>query len=454
MKHGHGKTTKPQARGLLNKLSLEPSVLKRLPLAIVICLACGALRESPAQDAILALPEVAEGGLPWMAPAADDIGRLSEFRNERFDANRRGLENKFTGFPDFSGGLTVYGKDAAIKIGGYVKADLITDFDPIESTDAFDTGSILTDAPDRRNSRFHAKATRLSFDTRWKLSDEVARAFIEVDFFGESTSANAALRLRHAYGTLGNLTVGQTWTTFTDPSAVPQTLDFEGGVSNVNRRQGLVRVTMPLAIDGVSFAVGVENPRISLEIPAGLQGEARTETPDFITNLRFEQDWCEFQIAMVLRELGFQPVGQKVQTDTAWGFNFTGSVRALEDTKAYYQITFGEGIGSYRGSPDVVATSSTTAEVLPIFGWMIGVRHRWSDSLTSNLTFSELYADPILGQAPSNLRDTSYLAVNVIQNPYQNVFWGIEYLHGTRRDQSLARAAADRIQVSCGFFLP
>lgn len=429
-------------------------MLQRLPLAILFCIACGGLRETAAQDPQIVFPQVTEGALPWLPRGVGEVNQLNQFQNDRFDSNTRGSGNSFTDFPDFSSGLTVYGEEAALKIGGYVKADLITDLDPIASTDAFDTGSILTDAPDRRNSRFHAKATRLSFDTRWKISEEVARAFIEVDFFGESSTANAALRLRHAYGTLGNLTVGQTWTTFTDPSAVPQTLDFEGGVSNVNRRQGLVRVTTPLAIDGLSFAVGVENPRITLEVPAGVQGEARTETPDFITNLRFEQDWCEFQIAMVLRELGFQPEGQKVQTDTAWGFNFTGSVRARDATKAYYQITFGEGIGSYRGSPDVVATSNTTAEILPIFGWMIGVNHSWSDSLTSNLTFSELYADPIPGQDPGNLRDTSYFAVNLIQNPYENVFWGVEYLHGTRRDQSLARGEANRIQVSCGFFLP
>ncbi len=386
--------------------------------------------------------------------AKDQSTSPSFFRNARFDDLPRGIGTNFTDFPEFGDGLTIYGNSAALKIGGYVKADLITDFDAIDSTDTFDTGTILPGTAKRRNARFHARQTRLSFDTRWRVNQEVARAFIEVDFFGDRTGANNSLRLRHAYGRLGNLTVGQTWTTFTDPSAVPQTLDFEGAVSNVNRRQGLVRLQKQLPLDGFSLAVAVEDPRIDLEIPSGIQGAARTETPDFISHLRYEQDWCEFQIAMVLRELGFQPVGQRVQTGTAWGFNFTGSMKARDATKAYYQITFGEGIGSYRGSPDVVATSATTAEILPVFGWMVGLKQSWSDRVSSNLTYSELYVDAIPGQSPDNLLDTSYFAVNLIQNPYESVFWGVEYLHGTRRNQSFASASASRVQLSFGFFLP
>lgn len=378
---------------------------------------------------------------------------ISSFLNPQFDG-REGALNDFNDFPEFVDGLTILSDAAALKIGGYVKADFIADFDPITSTDTFDTGTIELGSAPRRNSRLHARQTRLSFDTRWKLSNDIARAFIEVDFFGDRTGTNNSLRLRHAFGTLGYLTVGQTWTTFTDPSAVPQTLDFEGSVSNVNRRQGILRLEAPIWMDGLTWAASIENPRISLEIPAGVQGDARTESPDFVSRLRFEQDWCEFQAAMVLRELGFQPTNQTVRADLAWGFNFTGSIQNKNNTKAYYQITFGEGIGSYRGSPDVVATSSTTAEILPVFGWMVGLKHNWTERTTSNATYSELHAQSIAGQALDNLRSTSYLALNVIHTPYERVFLGAEFLHGTRQNQSFDQADATRLQVSCGFMLP
>ena len=222
----------------------------------------------------------------------------------------------------------------------------------------------------------------------------------------------------------------------------------------MNRRQGLVRLDLPLGDSGWSWAISLEDPRIEIDIPIGITGEGRTETPDVITHVKLERDRSDFQAAFVIRELGFQPVGDPVLTDTAWGLNFTGSAKFLEDTRVYSQITFGEGIGSYRGSPDVVSTGPNTAEILPMFGWMIGLKHVWNDRLTSNLTYSELTLDPIAGQAGTNLRSTNYLAVNLIHNPIDRVFIGIEYLYGIRENQNSDQADATRLQMSFGFYLP
>ena len=53
-----------------------------------------------------------------------------------------GVGTDFYSPPEFKGGLIVYGEDVAMKIGGYVKADFIYDFDPIDSTDSFVTTNI------------------------------------------------------------------------------------------------------------------------------------------------------------------------------------------------------------------------------------------------------------------------------------------------------------------------
>ncbi|MEM9365496.1 MAG: DcaP family trimeric outer membrane transporter [Planctomycetota bacterium] len=377
------------------------------------------------------------------------------FRTDEFDApNTARLRNNFTEFPDFQGGLIVVGEQAALKIGGFIKADFISDLDAIDSTDSFDTSTIPVGVPDRQNARFHARQSRLSFDARWKLRDQVARAFVEADFFGDGADGSSAFRLRHAYGTLGRLTAGQTWTTFTDPSAVPQTLDFEGAVSSVNRRQGLIRLSVPLWMDGVSWAVALEDPRIVVEVPTGLDGEARMESPDFITHLRFEKDWGEFQSAFLVRELGFQRAGAAVESETAWGVNLSGSLLIGERVHLYSQVTFGNGIGSYRGSPDIVATGPTSASTLGVFGWMVSAKYAWTERLTSNVTYSRLKLENVAGQAANNLLSTDYLAVNLIHNPYERVFYGIEYLYGVRENVSRMDSSANRIQLSVGFYLP
>ena len=403
----------------------------------------------PAGQVRLAQYTPAEVAMPPASPTA--IALPQPLSIER-SLNVTGPANNFTAFPEFDGGITIGGESVAMKIGGYIKADLIKDFNAIESSDSFDTTSIPTNAEDYQNARMHARQSRLSFDTRWKTHEQTARAFVEGDFFGGQPD-NSSFRLRHAYGTLGHLTIGQTWTTFTDPSAVPQTLDVEGAVSNVNRRQGLVRWEQPFTRD-VSWAIGLENPRIDIEAPAQRMGNARTELPDFIARLRLERDWGEFQAASVIRTLGFQPLGANVIHETGWGLNFTGSFLLVDSTKAYFQITTGDGIGSYRGSPDVVATGPDTLALLDTFGWMVGVHHGWTESLTSNVTFSKLAVEDVPGQDATNLRGTTYLAANLIANPYERVFVGVEYLYGARQNVDGAVGSANRMQFSCGFFLP
>lgn len=383
---------------------------------------------------------------------AADVGQSFQLEGNEQGVDAR-LDNNFTAFPEFTGGIVVVGDDIAMKIGGYIKADLIKDFDAIGSTDSFDTTTIPTSGPNHKNARFHARQSRLSFDTRWHTEGHTVRAFVEGDFFG-GTPTSSDFRLRHAYGHIGRFTAGQTWTTFTDPAAVPQTLDFEGAVSNVNRRQGLIRWDQPVWDDFLTLAVALEDPQINVEAPSLVMGQGRTEFPDFITRARVERDWGELQAAYVLRRLGYQPNGDPVITGTGWGLNFTGSVFVMEDTKAYYQITFGKGIGSYRGSPDVVATGPDSAAIAGSFGWMVGVHHQWSDAWTSNVTFSKLLMEDLPGQDPDNLLSTTYLAVNLIANPYERVFCGIEYLYGVREDASGAEGDANRLQMSFGFFLP
>lgn len=398
------------------------------------------------------IPLVIDRGFPGSNPA---FRPMDSFEISDVDQRiKRQLQNTFTFDPSFDSGLSIFGQNAAMKIGGYVKADLIADLDAIDSTDTFDTVSIPTGGPSRRNVRFHARQTRLSFDTRWKVSDHIVRAFVETDFFGNLAGDNGQLRLRHAYGSLGRFTAGQTWTTFTDPSAVPQTLDFEGAVSNVNRRQALVRWDQPLPTGGLTWALAVEDPQIIVVAPPLVTGEGRTQSPDFLSRLRLEREFGDLQGALLLRELGYQPVGQSVISEIAWGFNFTGSLFLRETTKGYFQVTFGEGIGSYRGVPDVVATGPITASILPVFGWMVGIHHEWCDGLTSNVTYSQLSLENLTGEALGNLSDTDYFAVNLIANPYDRVFCGIEYLYGKREDVSGETGTAHRIQLSFGFFLP
>ncbi|TWU32037.1 DcaP family trimeric outer membrane transporter [Novipirellula artificiosorum] len=352
--------------------------------------------------------------------------------------------------PEFKGGLIVFGEDVAMKIGGYVKADFIYDFNPIDSTDSFVTTDIPVGAPARTNTRFHARQTRLSFDTRWASDAHPVRMFVEGDFFGDNNS----YRLRHAYGEVGSLLVGQTWTTFTDVASFPATLDFEGSVSSVNRRQALIRWTQPVLNENWTMAIAAENPQFDVVPPPGITGDSRTPSPDLVARLRLSEEWGQYQIACLYRLGGFQPTDERVITGSAWGINLTGATLLTDKSKFYHQIVFGDGIGSYRGLPDAAPETATTDKVLGFTGWMVGITWDWNDRLSSNLTYAENALDNSLLQAASDERQTTYLAVNAIWNPVARVKVGIEYLYGLLETVDRKKGDAHRIQSALIFDLP
>lgn len=352
--------------------------------------------------------------------------------------------------PSFEGGLIVFGPNVAMKFGGFVKADFIHDFNPINSTDSFITTDIPVGAPPRTNTRFHARQSRLSFDTRWISDAQVIRIYVEGDFFSEDDQ----FRLRHAYGEVGSLLVGQTWTTFTDVAAAPATLDFEGSVSNVNRRQAQARWTQTIFHDDISLALAVEDTRFIIDTPTGITGEPRNPSPDFVGHLRLMRERGQFQAAGLYRIVGFQPTGQAVITRAAWGFNFTGVYLLSDSTKAYSQIVFGEGIGSYRDLPDAAPTATDRSGLLSLFGWMVGITHDWNEDLSSNFTYAENSLGTTPFQNPNDVDETTYLAANLIWSPLERVKVGVEYLYGIRKNVNGATGDAHRIQASFIFDLP
>jgi hypothetical protein len=67
---------------------------------------------------------------------------------------------------------------------------------------------------------------------------------------------------------------------------------------------------------------------------------------------------------------------------------------------------------------------------------------------------SKLTLEDVPGQSPTNLHSTTYLAVNLIANPYEREFCGIEHPYGIREDVDRESGNANRLQMACGFNLP
>ncbi|MFN7451224.1 MAG: DcaP family trimeric outer membrane transporter [Pirellula sp.] len=384
-------------------------------------------------------------GSPSTSPSGLVSSRLSES-----DALSSGLN--FNQFPsDFGNGLTLSQDRWGVKFGGYVKADLIHDFHAIDSNDFFDPATIPVGEPDRTDSHFHVRQTRLNMDARW-ITDQgdPLRLMVEGDFFGEGNT----LRLRHAFGEYQSFIIGQTWTTFTHRAALPNTLDVVGDVASVGRRQAQVRFTHHFLEDRLTFAAAIEDSNVRVEEDLLAIGTPRSPLADFICRLRYNGENGQIQLATIFRQLGFQPNQSNVRTGVGTGLNATGYVDLTSRSRTYGGILWGEGIGNYRDLPDIALTSATSAVALESLAWYAGVHHQWAKNWSSNLTYSQGNIDNTPNQAASSVRRLQYCAVNLIWQPTPYTFAGTEYLWGERMNLDSHSDDANRVMISFGFLLP
>jgi hypothetical protein len=352
----------------------------------------------------------------------------------------------------FPKSIRIPGTQVSVGFGGYAKVDFIQDFDAIGNASEFKVNSIPvegTPASDQGGrTTIQAKETRFNVDFRSQASGSF-RAFFEGDFYGDGNS----FRLRHAFGVLGRVLGGQTWTTFMDISARPLTIDYEGPDAEVFVRQAMIRYTQPIS-EHWTWAIAVENPSPEFAVPAGATGSPRSDFPDVPTYFRFEKERGHVQLAALYRKIGFDGEGASQDESAAgWGLNGAFKVTVAGKDELMGQIAVGEGIGHYiealsGTNSDAVFTPSFELEALQAAAAVIGYTHHWSKSLRSGLAYAqaELDSDPSL--PTTQVRKTQDARANLIWTPHPLVDYGGEILWGRFEDQAGDEGEAWRFQFA------
>lgn len=356
-------------------------------------------------------------------------------------------------------GFTVGG--FTFKPGGRIKLDIIRDFKPIDNEDSFDTRSIPIDAIDRTNSNLIAKESRLFLDIRGKVDDHELRMYIEGDFYGTSS----AFRLRHAYGTYKGLLAGQYWSTFVDEDNLPRTIDFEAPTAFAQIRQAQLRYTFKFG-GGGTWALAVEDNKSSIILPENIPGRAEFPSPDFVTRFRFDfarghiatsafVGASRFRADSLLDTDNFDDVDP--DTVRLWGTALSANFKTLGRDTIYGVVTYGEGIGRYRGGITAVPDENGRLHAVQAIAFMGGYEHFWATRWSTNGVYSTGDADEQPFYTEDVNRRLTYGAINLLYWFLGDRGWmGVEYLYGKREVFAVDpnSATAHRVQYAVRFNLP
>lgn len=287
-----------------------------------------------------------------------------------------------------------------ISFGGYIKVDArYVDGDVAYRPFWIGAGTKL----DESASQLNLNANETRFNMKYSHGDVMG--FIEMDFLGgggnEIVSNSANPRIRHAFIKYKDVIAGQTWSTFMNTSAIPETADFAGATTGlVFIRQGQVRYTTG------NFQVALENP----ETWGG--DTANDNLPDVIARYNMQGDWGSVSVSALARQLN-TTLGN---SETAIGASIAGRINTVGKDDFRFQLHQGE-LGRYVGvafTKDVVGeqVEETTA-------YLAAYRHFWNDTLRTTILYGRAEAD-ISGA------DRSQWSVNLFDNLTKQLAVGVE----------------------------
>jgi len=348
--------------------------------------------------------------------------------------------------------IQIPGTETWLTFGGYVKLDLIHDLDPIGNAYDFKVNSIPIDGTSAAEvggrTTLHARESRLSLDVQSGTGKAKARGFVEGDFHGDGN----VFRLRHAYGTWNNLLAGQTWSTFMDISARPQTIDLEGPDGEVFLRQALLRWTQPVS-GSWKWAIAVENPAPELTLGPGLTGSARSTLPDLATNLRYEAGKTHVQLGGLFRQVRYEGgAGGADASEAGWGVSGSFKARVARPLDVMGQLYTGEGIGHYvsalEGQSADAYVDGTGLTTLPASGVVAGMILHLSKTVRSGLAYSMVNVDNDPRQSATAIKTAEDIRADIIWTAAPPVDLGLEVLWGSLEQYNGGTGEAIRIQFA------
>jgi hypothetical protein len=229
-----------------------------------------------------------------------------------------------------------------------------------------------------------ARQSRLGAQANLPVGGQNLYTKFEFDWYGVGADEGKVTpRLRHAYGEWGQWLAGRTHSVF--------------------QRNPQIRWTPIRGIDSV--AVAIERPGNDIDPgtlrtvdPAfGPNIQNDEKLPDLTAHYRHKSSWGHWQLAGILRRVGFDTLGTADNApkgrEIGWGFDLTGNYKLADYGKIILSGVYGRGIASYMndGGTDLApsgVTGSPEASAVPLFGLTAYYEHAWAEHWNSTIGYS------------------------------------------------------------------
>ncbi|MCM1451342.1 MAG: DcaP family trimeric outer membrane transporter [Clostridium sp.] len=330
----------------------------------------------------------------------------------------------------------------AMGVGGNITAIGAYDWHGMIDGDGFSPYSISIPADHARPNAFQTSIGNSSlFLTVFGNHDKIGtfKFYIQAKFAGGGD--DHYFKLKNAYATAGDWTLGYTLSTFTDPGAQPSTVETTGPNSEMINRRVLVRY-MHSFRNGLTIALSAENPDNTYVTNAYTEA-GNVYMPDFSGFVQYGWGHNEhIRLSGIVKGIRYRDlVEQRNRYATGWGVSLTTVFRPCRQLTVFGSGYTGQGIGNQindlsLGSNDLVAMSTEPGKMKATlsYGWYAALQYNFSHRLFSTLIVSQERILPKSGMAYSgdDYKYGLYGAANLFYNITSRWQIGAEFNIGKR----------------------
>lgn len=265
--------------------------------------------------------------------------------------------------------------------------------------------------------------------------------YIEANFNGYQ---GRDFHLKKAYAIAGYFTVGYASSTFSDPAAVPPTVDAGGPNNKMDHTTVLVRY-MPRLSKNIQAAVSVENPDTEIGADGTTTKACPSYMPDFAGFLQYE--WGGMQhvrLSAIMRSLPYRDlVAGRNHNTIGWGVRLSSVANPCDAVTTYVTVNYGAGYAGMggdllAGAYDLISDPDRVGRLYAprSFGWNVGVQYNFSHNLFVSVNASQTRFLPSKAISPDEYKYGWMGAVNVFWNPIPRMQIGAEFDYGRRQNFS------------------
>ena len=328
-----------------------------------------------------------------------------------------------------------------LRIRGSIRVHGAYDLQGLQTQDNFDTYEIPV-GETSTDGRFFMNAAQTRLGVEARTTTELGQAFMRVE--GDFLGVGNGFRLRHAYGTLAEFTVGQTWTGFSDPTALPPTVDLEGPNSSITIRTVQIRYTPERRL----FTISIESPAPDATLPDSIA--SFQSFPDFAARLRLNRDWGHMQFAGIVRSISVRQQGTGSIKVGAGGL-FTGRMDFTSEHRIFWSFVGGTGVSRFiaalsgRGLDVLLNPTNGEVETVGSVGGYFTYGVDWNSAWYSGFTFGLIRVRNKTYQPQDAFRGSMYGSGNLFWNLTSGSRLGLEYTIGRRQNKDLQDGFASRV---------